>query len=51
MKVNFNLRMMTLLTVLLLTLFSCSQGEGSRGERKDGRNMRIMSQLSATNGE
>ena len=34
MKVNFNLRMMTLLTVLLLTLFSCSQGEGSRGEQK-----------------
>ena len=34
MKVNFNLRTMTLLTVLLLTLFSCSQGEGSRGEQK-----------------
>jgi acyl-homoserine lactone acylase PvdQ len=33
MKVNFNLRMITLLSVLLLTLISCSQGERSRSEQ------------------
>lgn len=33
MKIHFNLRMLTLLSVMLLTLISWSQGEGSRSEQ------------------